>query len=424
MCDTVAGQLIISFAKVDSAAHQLIEDIRKETIGHVSYIESLDDRLHSLDLELPEEFPFEFHLVAVPAGSEVWKANYLQFFYRIKLLNSRDMFQTGSPFFEAMWRSNMQFSVGPNFLLSLARPPVAGSFVSALDFAFDPLHQTYRSMIGIPAEARAGRGIRIAVLDSGIARDYPGKFTGRNFVDPKLRDVVDDDHGHGTVVSLIIHDLVPEAELVVYKVANANGDATEWDTLAALVACGDVHVANLSLTFGLRNRHCRVCGRESHSSRSAVFENTIEQHTSALLGPIFVAAAGNNADPELAYPARFGQVIAVGAITSAAALSSKSNFGDRDHFDGPHDNHFVMPGGEPNGANAESVGSFASRGEPWWGTSMAAAYATGVAASIAERLGYGVTPAEVLRTLRHEASTVNLPSNDTQRFGHGLMRAS
>jgi Subtilisin-like serine proteases len=291
MCDIVAGTLIISHATVDPAGAAVVPDIKEGKIEDVSYLGSLRERLHKLELEIDANFPFDYHLVRVPADSEAWKSNYLQFFYKIKLLDSLELLASSEPFLEAVSRSSRQFTVTPNHVLSLASPKGKGTTVKAASFAFDPVHGVYRDMIGMTAPSSTGAGVRIAILDSGIAVDHPiAPVEQRNFVDPSAPWQVDDDHGHGTVVALIIRDLVPDAEYIIYKIADYTGRVSEWDALAAVAA------ASVSAD---------------------------------------VAAAGNAGNPALAYPARFGQVAAIGAITSAYVLSDESNFGDTDHHAAP-----------------------------------------------------------------------------------------
>jgi len=420
MCDTVAGQLIISFASLYDAGHALIEDIKKGAIEHVSFGESMRDRLAALELTLPDDFPFDFHLVEVPAGTEAYKTNYLQFFYKHHMLATLDTLPN-----EVVGRSDMQFSVVPNHLLSLAHAAHGGAKVTAIDFTFDPIHSTYRSMVGMSKPSSTGKGVRIAVLDSGIAPDHPATvIRRRNFVNPSAKWDVYDYHGHGTVVSLIIHDLVPDAEFVVFKIADDTGRISEWDAVAALAACSDVDIVNLSVAFGLGDRKCKTCGRESHSSRSSVFESTLGHHGASSGEPLFVAAAGNASDPALAYPARFGQVLAVGAITSKYSLSSESNFGDLDHVSAAHTNHFVAPGGEPGPAGAESVGSFKSSPGKWHGTSVAAAYATGVTACRYATSGTSAHVASaVLPSARASADTSHFAMHDYVKHGHGVLRS-
>lgn len=424
MCDTVAGELIVSFPTRDPAAASLIRDIRERQIDDVRYVGGLRERLDKLELKLDADFPFDYHLVEVPAGSESWKSNYLQFFYKNKLLELLPTFVSDSALIDVIRRSDMQFTVMPNHLLTLTHARKKGATVKAADFAFDPLHWRYCRMIGMSPPPSTGKGVRIAILDSGIASDHPATpVQRRNFVNPKAPATVDDDHGHGTVITMMIHDLVPDAELLVYKIADDTGRVSEWDAVAALAAASaEADIINLSVEFGLGDRTaCKACGRESHSSRSAVFETTIEHAAHTTREPLFVAAAGNAGNAVLAYPARFGQVAAVGAITSTYALSDESNFGDTDHHAALHSNHFVMPGGNPGPVGAESIGSFVSTGDEWHGTSMAAAYATSVVASRLAIAGAGSHVAStILPIVRATVDNTHFSPRDPIKFGRGV----
>src|SRR5262249_52277901 len=154
----------------------------------------------------------------------------------------------------------------------------------------------------------------VLIVDTGIADDISVAATNKkNFVDPGNKAKVTDEDGHGTAIALIIREIIPEAELLFYKVVDASGRASEWDTIAALCAKHDANVVNISLAFGLRDKKgswfCNQCGRESQSSRSQVFETVIDQFKHRSVQSIVVAGAGNDGRPELTFPARFGQVL-------------------------------------------------------------------------------------------------------------------
>ena len=133
-------------------------------------------------------------------------------------------------------------------------------------------------MIGLPGPPSDSTDkVRVLLLDSGVASDAPiVVIDQRNIVDHDHPYRAEDDHGHGTAIALLIHDLAPSAEFMVYKVADRTGRISEWDALAGLAAKSDAHVVNLSMQFGLldKGKGCAVCGRESRASRSAVFENS------------------------------------------------------------------------------------------------------------------------------------------------------
>ena len=134
--------------------------------------------------------------------------------------------------------------------------------------------------------------------------------------------------------------------------------------------------------IGLKDRKCAACGRESHASRSAVFESLLDQLAKASDAPIIVTAAGNDGASALTYPARFGSVVAVESVNQALELSRFSNCGTKDHEGNPRDHVFVLPGGEEaaTGSTPTEWLGVAATGDELHGTSFAAAYASGLIA--------------------------------------------
>jgi hypothetical protein len=401
MCDFFPGQLIVCYPKVDTAAREVIRQIQEKEIGHVTHVESIDTRLARLDLPIDPTFEFELHLLAVPPGQETWKTNYLQFFYKHALLHSLSNVAASKAFAEAVNRSNLHFTVAPNHVLSLLQAGSPAHTVSAQNFTFGPYYDRYKQTIGLAgAPASLRETVRVLILDSGIASDSKIKtHSGRNFVDPTNPSNTADDLGHGTAVSLVVHDLAPFVEFVIFKVADSTGRVSEWDAIAALVAKSDAH--------------------------AAVFENVIDQISKRIPEPLIVAAAGNSGKSELAFPARFSRVLAISSITSKNELSSHSNYGDRDQTGGTHDNHFVLPGGETLAGQAESVLTD-SFGGAYQGTSFAAAFATAV---VANRLSAQGLPSyqhdQFVTQLRQNADSHSLSryTQQKEKYGHGIMRA-
>jgi Subtilase family len=426
MCDFFPGQLIVCFPRIDAAALEVMEQIREKEIGHVSYVESMDRRLARLDLPTDPTFELELHLLEVPPGQESWKMNYLQFFYKHALVRNSHKIAANKAYAEAVNSSDFHFTVVPNHVLSLLHAGSPPSAVSAKNFAFGPYHNQYKQTVGLTgAPVTKSETVRVLILDSGVASDAGIKIqTQRNFVDPNQPSNTTDDLGHGTAVCMLVHDLAPFVEFVIFKVAESTGRVSEWDALAGLVAKSDAHAVNLSLQFGLGERKCNTCGRESTASRSAVFENVIHQVAKRTSEPLIVAAAGNSGKPELAFPARFAQVLAIGGITSKKELSSDSNYGDQDETGAPHDNHFVTPGGETLAGQSEPVLTDSSGGV-YRGTSFAAAFATGVVANrlIARGL-QSYQRNQFVTLLRQNADSHSLPSyvQEAEKYGHGIMR--
>ena len=426
MCDTIAGELIMCFPRIDMAARNLVSLLREKQIEHVEYLDSLENKLGKLDLETDPSLDFDFHLLRVPSGQESWKITYLQFFYKHELLK---LIPNAPPGLlqRLLGRSDYQFAVAPNHLLSLAGPSNPLLPLSARNFQFGNCHSLYRQSIGLPSSSSSSRDkIRILVLDSGVAPDAPIAVADQcNIVDPGNSHSAQDDHGHGTGVALVIHDLAPSAEFIVYKIADAAGRISEWDAVAGMAAKSNANIVNLSMQFGLldKGKGCAVCGRESRASRSAIFENILAQLAKRTPRPVVVAAAGNYQANELAYPSRFADLLAIGAITSQRVLASDCNKGDDDQAGSPHKNHFVLPGGESNPARTEPVLT-SGGGKNWSGSSFAAAFASGLVAELLNRTGIASFDFDsFVGGLRQSADKNLLPTYSSAEFGNGLMRA-
>jgi len=165
-----------------------------------------------------------------------------------------------------------------------------------------------------PAEAEAamrrgtGRGVRIAVLDSGIESSHPA-FGGRWLCDDLA--IVEDGHrlkvvpgegrdlfGHGTAVAGIIHEVAPEAEIASIRVLGESLSAR-----TAIILEG----ARQAIERGYHILNCSLgCGVLDHVLK---YKTWVDE---AYLRGVHVVAACNNADygrPE--WPAFFTSVLTV-----------------------------------------------------------------------------------------------------------------
>jgi subtilisin family serine protease len=154
----------------------------------------------------------------------------------------------------------------------------------------------------------SGRGLRVAVVDSGVERDHPA-VGGRlvesvaverrgddwEIVPTQPNDVV----GHGTACAGIIHALAPEAEIVSVRVLGpdnrGNGGAFATGLWWAIDQSG-CSVANLSL-----------------SSRSeALFGPLHELADEAYFRNVLLVSAANNVSVA-SYPSLYAAVVSVAA---------------------------------------------------------------------------------------------------------------
>lgn len=302
--------------------------------------------------------------------------------------------------------------------------------------------------------APGGRGAVVAVLDTGVAYRNRGPFRRAPDLHHFVRgyDFVDDDrwpfdlNGHGTHVAGIIAQstnngkgtagIAYRAKIMPLRVLDADGagDTVAISRAIRYAARRRVDVLNLSLEFD-----------------SSVRASQIPDIVSALRyarrkGVVVTAAAGNQADGVVAYPARTSSVIAVGATTERGCLADYSNGGR--HLD------VVAPGGGIDGPAPLADGerntwddtvcdpnengrdifqqTFTGRsvrrfGFPrgYEGTSFSAPHVAGIAALIigANRLGTGRNPRLVQQHIQGTSRDIGVPGFDP-RYGWGLVDAA
>ncbi|MFD1739607.1 S8 family serine peptidase [Bacillus salitolerans] len=170
-----------------------------------------------------------------------------------------------------------------------------------------------------------GKGVKIAVVDTGIARHddlvIPG---GISFV--SYTTSFHDDNGHGTHVAGIIGarnnsigsvGIAPESDIYAVKVLDQHGSGYLSDIVAGVdwSINNKMDIINLSL------------GTTTHSS---TLQQVVDKAYSQNI--LIVAAAGNNGSSDgsgdtVNYPARYSSVIAVSATDSSDRRASFSATG-------------------------------------------------------------------------------------------------
>jgi subtilisin len=160
----------------------------------------------------------------------------------------------------------------------------------------------------------SGRGLRVAIVDSGVEGDHPalgGRLVESVAVERRDEDWVvvpapaSDVVGHGTACAGIVHALAPEADIVSIRVLGSdnrgNGGAFAAGLVWALEESG-ASVVNLSL-----------------SSRSdALFAPLHELADEAYFNNVLLVSAANNVSVA-SYPSLFAAVVSVAAHDLAAA---------------------------------------------------------------------------------------------------------
>lgn len=286
-------------------------------------------------------------------------------------------------------------------------------------------------------EGKTGKGIVIAVLDTGIYNhpDLRGRIVGfKDFVHNK--ETPYDDNGHGTHVSGCAaasgeasggryRGPAPEAELVGVKVLDKLGSGRMSGIIQGVQWCIDnkeryqVRILNLSL------------GSEAYLPYN---EDPVCQAVEKAWerGLVVCAAAGNNG-PEpgtVISPGIQPDIITVGAVDDRGTLTPHddtiASFSSRS----PSTQGLAKPDLVAPGVNIiapRSPGSFTdkqqkkSRVEQWYasfsGTSMATPICAGLIAQLLELKG-DLTPQEIKTLLINTARA--LPENEDKRGGAGV----
>ena len=297
--------------------------------------------------------------------------------------------------------------------------------------------------------APGGRGVTVAVLDTGVAYENRGAFRrspdfspstfapGYDFVD--LDPHPDDLNGHGTFIAGVIAEstnngrnltgIAYGAKLMPVRVLDADGlgDAASIGRGIRWSVQHGARVVNLSLEF------------DPSTPRSQIPEvlNAIRYAHSR--GVVVAAASGNEAEGAIAYPARANGVISVGATTEHMCLADYSNTGSGLDLvapgggadaDIPEDPVHCHPGARP-GRDVYQLtltgGSYRRFGLPsgYQGTSMATPHVSAAAALVIATgiVGRRPSPATVERRLESTARDLGTPGHDS-RYGYGLLNAA
>jgi thermitase len=224
---------------------------------------------------------------------------------------------------------------------------------------------------------RAGDGIKIAVIDSGIDLNHPA-FQGTLVTKSDMWDWVDADatpqdmpggkqdhgYGHGTAVAGIILQVAPKAKIMPLRVLDAAGEGDTANVVAAIdfaVAHG-AKVINMSL------------GTDYDKS----LDNTIKSAVKA--GVFVVASSGNTGDGNITYPA--SDALIKGSWGEMSLGVGSSDLSDKKSKFSTYGDSLEMT------AVGEKVSSPAPGGlmGTWNGTSMAAPMVSGgFALALAER---------------------------------------
>jgi subtilisin family serine protease len=268
----------------------------------------------------------------------------------------------------------------------------------------------------VTTSCRTGRGVRIAVLDTGFDVDHPD-FAGRSVTTQSFiaGETVQDAHGHGThCIGTSCGPVKPDgtrrygvatgAEIFAGKVLSDSGSGSDQGILAGInwALANDCKIVSMSLGADLD----QVSNLYETVGRRALDRGTL-----------IVAAAGNNANRPgnpgfVGVPANSSSIMAIAALdpaNRAARFSARSSTrtGDGGRID------LAAPG-----VNVFSSWPMTQRYNSISGTSMATPHVSGIAALWLEESG--LTGRELWALLVQNARPLDIPSVDV---GAGLAQA-
>ena len=286
----------------------------------------------------------------------------------------------------------------------------------------DPLYPQQWGMqrVGLAnsSDISCGRGVTVAVIDTGVACENHGPYTrlsdlagthcvpGWNFVNDTAH--ANDDQGHGTHVAGTIAQTTNNglggsgvaycSTILPVKVLDSRGSGTLADVADGIRWAADhgAQVINMSIGAG---------------GHSKVMDDAVAYAHNH--GVTVVCAAGNESD-DVGSPANAPDAIAVSATDDADALAYFSNTGPEIAIAAPGVNilqQTICDHGE------DRCEQFAS----WSGTSMASPHAAAVAALI---VSMGVTdPMAVRNAMRLYASEPRVGNHHPHEYGAGIVSA-
>jgi serine protease AprX len=281
-----------------------------------------------------------------------------------------------------------------------------------------------------------GRGVTIAVLDTGVYRhpDLRGRIIGfKDFVNGRTGSY--DDNGHGTHVAgcaagngsrssrnRMFIGAAPRARIVGVKVLDRKGEGTLDQVIAGISWC----VRNRK-RFGIRVLNMSLGAPATDSWRRDPLCQAIGRAARAGIVPVIAAGNAGPRARSIDSPGISPAAITVGASNDRKTIKQSDDTVARFSSRGPTIDGLVKPDLVAPGVSITSLrapGSFLDRSEQtrrvgrWYftlsGTSMATPIVSGIVAQLLQRRP-SLSPSQIKALLKSRAVNLGLPRNTQGR---------
>jgi subtilisin family serine protease len=238
--------------------------------------------------------------------------------------------------------------------------------VAVIDTGVDPHHPAFQNVLvpgydftrnhGGKADETPDVDLSNPPVTNGVPPAWVNSRSAAR-VDQSTAAVVDGksqygDFGHGTMVAGVIHLIAPGAMIMPLKAFLADGTGYTSDILRAIYRAVQNDANILNMSFSLAAYSKELAKAVDYANRNGV---------------ICVAAAGNDGQNALVYPAALSEVMAVASTTNDDQRSSFSNYGQ----------NFIWVAAPGEGIiTTYPFGTYAAA----WGTSFSTGFISGVAA--------------------------------------------
>lgn len=240
--------------------------------------------------------------------------------------------------------------------------------------------------------SRWGAGVKVAVLDTGITN-----HAMLNGVKITHVDLVKDGqafNGHGTAMASLIAGrdaenggVAPASEILDFRVADSKGRGDVANVAQGIMQAVDAGARLINISLG--------------TSADAVMLRQAVAYAQSR-GVVIVAAAGNEQETQLAYPAAYAGVISVAAVDAQGRQAYFSNSGEGLTIAAPGVG--IISGYSDN---KTVIGN---------GTSQAAAITSGAISALLSR---NYAAANIPQVITHNAVRIQAPAT---QVGSGLLR--